>query len=67
MDRLSEEGLYDQTVVQIDVQPRQFPNLIDLNGDETGTEDQLRAFVRVLARQAARDVFEAEMKRTAVQ
>jgi hypothetical protein len=34
MDRLSEEGLYDQTVVQIDVQPRQFPNLIDLNSSD---------------------------------
>jgi hypothetical protein len=26
-------------------------------------DDHLRAFVRVLARQAAREVFEAEMKR----
>jgi hypothetical protein len=31
VDRLSEEGLYDQSVVQIDVQPQHFPNLIDLN------------------------------------
>ena len=33
-------------------------NQIDARAD-----DHLRAFVRVLARQAAREVFEAEMKR----
>lgn len=34
IDRLSEEGLYDQTVVAIDIQPQQFPNLIDLNSPD---------------------------------
>jgi hypothetical protein len=33
-------------------------NLIDAR-----TDDHLRAFVRVLARQAAREVFEAQLKR----
>jgi hypothetical protein len=30
---------------------------------DPGTDDSLRAFVRVLARQAAREVFESELKR----
>ena len=33
------------------------------NQIDARTDDHLRAFVRVLARQAAREVFEAEMKR----
>jgi hypothetical protein len=34
LDRLSEEGLYDQTVVAIDIQPQQFPNVVDLNSPD---------------------------------